>query len=51
VAAYGAGFVRAVAFSYTPALYIAGGACLVAALAILTLRRTPAPAVAMAKAA
>jgi sugar phosphate permease len=51
VAAYGAGFVRAVAFSYTPALYIAGGACLVAALAILTLRRTPAPAVAMANAA
>jgi len=51
VAAYGAGFVRAVAFSYTPALYIAGGACLVAALAILTLRRVPAPAVAMTKAA
>jgi len=43
VAAYGAGFVRAVSFSYTPALYTAGGACLIAAIAILTLRRTQAP--------
>jgi sugar phosphate permease len=48
VAAYGAGFVRAVTMSYTPALYVAGGACLIAALAIMSLRKTPAPLVAPA---
>ncbi|MEO6855122.1 MAG: MFS transporter [Rhodoferax sp.] len=35
VAAYGAGLTRTVMFSYTPALYVAGAACLVAATAIL----------------
>ena len=35
VAAYGAGLTRTVMFSYSPALYVAGGACLVAATTIL----------------
>jgi predicted MFS family arabinose efflux permease len=47
-AASGAGFARSVAFSYTPALYVAGGACLVAALAVLAIKRTPRPILAMA---
>jgi sugar phosphate permease len=42
-AASGAGFARSVAFSYTPALYVAGGACLVAALAVLAIRRVRPP--------
>ncbi|WP_394787907.1 MFS transporter [Rhodoferax sp.] len=37
-AAYGAGLTRTVMFSYTPALYLAGAACLVAATAILMAR-------------
>jgi sugar phosphate permease len=42
-AASGAGFARSVAFSYTPALYVAGAACMVAALAVLAIKRTPRP--------
>ncbi|MFG6416414.1 MFS transporter [Roseateles sp. DC23W] len=37
-AAYGAGFSRAVLASYSPALFVAGGACLLAALAVLCIR-------------
>jgi MFS family permease len=51
-AAYGAGLTRTVLLSYTPALYAAGGACLLAALAIFLVPRAgvlrpaqvPAPA-------
>jgi len=39
VAAFGAGFTRSVMFSYTPALYVAGAACLVAAVAVLAVAR------------
>ena len=38
-AAYGAGLARTVMFSYSPALYAAGGACIVAALAIFLVRK------------
>lgn len=41
-AAYGAGFSRAVLASYSPALFVAGGACLVAALAVLGIRAAQA---------
>ncbi|MES2187624.1 MAG: MFS transporter [Pseudomonadota bacterium] len=44
-AAYGAGFTRTLLMTYTPALYAAGGACLVAALLALWVRK-PAPAAA-----
>ncbi len=44
VAAYGAGFTRTVMFSYTPALYTAGGACLIAALAVMAIDKTVRPA-------
>ena len=37
-AAFGAGFTRSVLASYSPALFVAGGACLVAALAVLSVR-------------
>jgi len=43
VAAYGAGLTRTVLASYTPALYAAGGACIVAALAIFLVRRPAQP--------
>ncbi len=43
VAAYGAGLTRTLLLTYTPALYAAGAACMVAALIIMTIRR-PAPA-------
>ena len=39
VAAYGGGLSRTVMFSYSPALYIAGAACIVAAFAIFLVRR------------
>lgn len=45
-AAYGAGLTRTLLMTYTPALYAAGLACLLAAALALTLRRsskTPAP--------
>jgi sugar phosphate permease len=44
-AAYGAGFTRTLLMTYTPALYAAGGACLVAALLVMWVRK-PAPAIA-----
>ena len=48
-AAYGAGLTRSVMLSYTPALYAAGAACLVAAAVVLAIRGTapsgkPSPA-------
>ncbi|GAB2890716.1 MFS transporter [Paralcaligenes sp. KSB-10] len=46
VAAYGAGATRTLLLSYTPALYVAGGACLIAALIVMGIRRpdkAPAP--------
>lgn len=39
-AAYGAGLTRSVMLSYTPALYAAGAACLVAAAVVLAIRGT-----------
>jgi hypothetical protein len=42
VAAYGAGLTRTVMQSYSPALYAAGLACIVAALAIFLVKRPPA---------
>ena len=42
-AAYGAGLIRTDWLTYMPALYIAGLMCLVAALAVLTLRPTARP--------
>lgn len=38
VAAYGAGMTRTLLLTYNPALYAAGGACLIAALVILMIR-------------
>jgi sugar phosphate permease len=38
-AAYGAGSVRTLLLTYTPALYAAGGACLIASLLVMTMRR------------
>jgi predicted MFS family arabinose efflux permease len=38
-AAWGGGLSRTVLMSYTPALYVAGGACIVAALMALSVRR------------
>jgi sugar phosphate permease len=38
-AAYGAGLTRTLLLTYTPALFVAGGACLVAAVAILAIGR------------
>ncbi|QHI97137.1 MFS transporter [Xylophilus rhododendri] len=49
-AAYGAGFSRTILMSYTPALYAAGAACLVAALLALGAKRA-VPALAARKAA
>ncbi|MRV71303.1 MFS transporter [Duganella sp. FT92W] len=51
VAAFGAGKVRALLFTYDPALFAAGAACLVAALLALAVRRTQVAAVAQRKAA
>lgn len=41
-AAYGAGWSRSVLTSYSPALFTAGAACLLAALSVLWLRAQPA---------
>ena len=41
VAAYGAGLTRTLLMTYNPALFAAGAACLVAALAILMIQRRP----------
>lgn len=42
-AAWGAGMSRTLLLTYTPALYVAGGACLLAALLVLTIRRPAGP--------
>ncbi len=42
VAAYGAGLARTVMLSYSPALYAAGAACLLAAVAVVLVRGKPA---------
>ncbi|PWK33892.1 MFS transporter [Cupriavidus plantarum] len=43
-AAFGAGLSRTMLLTYAPALYVAGGACLIAALMALSVRRAqPAP--------
>jgi len=47
VAAYGAGLSRTLLLTYTPALFAAGAACMLAALAVFLIRRTetsPPPA-------
>jgi len=44
-AAFGAGFSRSVLLSYSPALFVAGGACLIAALAVMVGVRAPQPRV------
>lgn len=41
-AAYGAGLTRTVLLTYTPALFAAGAACMLAALAALAIARVPA---------
>jgi sugar phosphate permease len=46
-AAYGAGLTRTVLLTYTPALYAAGGACLVAAIIVMAIRK-PQPAAVVA---
>lgn len=40
-AAFGAGFSRTTWLTYTPALYVAGGACLIAAGIVLWVKRSP----------
>ncbi|MDB5991845.1 MAG: transporter [Herbaspirillum sp.] len=47
-AAYGAGFVRTLLLTYTPALYVAGGMCLIAGAITMAIRRQ-APALIPAK--
>jgi predicted MFS family arabinose efflux permease len=39
IAAYGAGLSRTLLLTYTPALYAAGGACIIAALVVFLIRR------------
>nr|WP_296949372.1 MFS transporter [uncultured Massilia sp.] len=51
VAAYGAGYIRTVSFTYSPAVYVAAGACGVAALMVLLARRRKADTAASAQAA
>ena len=43
-AAYGAGFSRTLLLTYSPALYTAGAACLVAAAMVMMIRRPSVPA-------
>lgn len=47
-AAFGAGLSRSVLLSYSPALFVAGGACLVAAVAVVGMRTSTARAGALA---
>jgi predicted MFS family arabinose efflux permease len=47
-AAFGAGFSRSVLLSYSPALFVAGGACLLAAVAVMGIRSTSVRAAAAA---
>ena len=44
VAAYGAGLTRTLLLTYNPALFTAGAACLLAALAVLAMRSAGRPA-------
>ncbi|MGI4816126.1 MAG: MFS transporter [Janthinobacterium lividum] len=41
VAAYGAGYARTLLLTYTPALYAAGAACLVASVVVFLIKRPP----------
>ena len=43
-AAYGAGFARTLLLTYSPALYTAGAACLLAAVLVMMIKRPAAPA-------
>ena len=45
-AAYGAGFARTLLLTYSPALYAAGAACLLAAVLVLLIKRPAGPAAA-----
>ncbi len=45
-AAFGAGVVRTVYSTYLPAFFIAGALCIIAALAVLTVRKSSGPVVA-----
>jgi hypothetical protein len=49
VAAYGAGRIRTIAFTYSPAVYTAAAACGVAALIVLAGRRRVAGPVPVAE--
>jgi hypothetical protein len=51
VAAYGAGRVRTLTFSYAPAVYAAAAACGVAALIVLLARRRAGAAAPVAEGA
>ena len=44
IAAYGAGLTRTLLLTYNPALFAAGAACLVAAVAVLAIRAAGRPA-------
>jgi sugar phosphate permease len=48
VAAFGAGRARTILMTYNPALYAAGGACILAALLVMLIRRPSSPAPARA---
>ena len=50
-AAYGAGLTRTLLLTYTPALYAAGAACLVAAVMVILIRKPRPQIAAVAKAA
>jgi len=50
VAAFGAGYSRTAFQTYVPAFYVAGGFCLVAAMAVWLIGRRPAPTTAPATA-
>jgi sugar phosphate permease len=45
-AAFGAGLVRTVYSTYLPAFFVAGALCIVAAVAIITVRKSPGTVVA-----
>jgi MFS family permease len=45
-AAFGAGLIRTEYFTYLPAFFIAGGLCLVAALAVISVRKSSAGSIA-----
>jgi MFS family permease len=49
-AAFGAGFARTEFSTYLPAFFVAGALCLIAALAVITVRRSPKPDLVLAPA-